>query len=291
MPQATSFDAPNGFASGTRSGMITVLRFANVGAALDIRLPATTPRQLGNAYSHDREMGRLAISTARYNTAVIRPVSQHEGGIDIVRLFDGQQRPLMTLGGGSASGAATGVRLTSSGTPALDTQTGSNWRWRVPAMNVAGNRRNRAGTFTVLSAGATMRSARKHKASVRISHRFSYSAIETDFRIRRGNATDATVRVPLWGSQSTIEVVKGARRQGKQVRRTSGTLLLRMHTLDGARMLVALRGIPSRATIVVARHRRSAKAPAGAQELRVRFRLRGQTTKIQRRIAVVPASP
>lgn len=286
LPKATSFDAPNGFPSGTRSAVITVLRFAIVGAALDVRLPATTPRALGNAYSHDREMGRLAISTPRYNGAIIRPVNQHEGGIDLVRLFDAQQRPLMTLGGGSSSGAAAGLRLTRGGAPILDSQTGSNWRWRVPSMRVAADRRNRSGTFSALTAEATMRSA---KASITARHRFESSAIETTYAVRRGKATAATVRLPVWGAESSIEVVRGARLEGKRITRTSGVLLLRIQTPDGGKMLVALRGVPRKATVVVTRYRRSGKAPAGAREVRVRFALRDKMT-VKRRIAIVPAA-
>lgn len=288
LPRATSFDAPNGFPSGTRSAMITVLRFAIVGAALDVRLPATSPRSLGNVYSHDNDMGRLAISTTRYNTAVIRPVTQAEGGVDLVRLFDGAQRPLMTLGGGSSSGAATGLRLTRGGAPVLDLQTGSNWRWRVPSTSVSPGRRNRSGTFGSLTATAAMRN-RDAKASISVRHRFTTTAIETSYAIRRGKATAATVRVPVWGAGSTIELLRGAVVRGKQVRRTSGALLIRATTPDGARMLVSLRGVPSRARIVVTRYRRSGKAPDGARELRIRFALR-DNRRITRRIAVLPAN-
>lgn len=287
LPKATSFDAPNGFPSGTRSSVITVLRFAIVGAALDVRLPSASPRSLGNVYSHDREMGRLAVSTPRYNAAVIKPVAQQEGGIDLVRLFDGYQRPLMTLGGASSGGAAAGVRLQRGGSALLDVQTGSNWRWKVPSSSVASNRRNRAGTFSSLQSTATMRG--DGKSSVTVRHRFTGSAITTNYTLRRGKATAATVRVPVWGRQSKIEILRGGKVSGKQIKRTSGALLLRATTIDGAKMLIALRGVPSRARIVVASYGKSPKTPQGAREFRVRFALKG-TTRIQRRIAVVPAA-
>ncbi len=65
-----------------------------------MRPPPPQPRSRRTSSVHDSEFGRLAISTPSYNTAVIKPFAQGEGGLDLVRLFDARQRPLTTLGRG-----------------------------------------------------------------------------------------------------------------------------------------------------------------------------------------------
>lgn len=287
LPPATAFDAPNGFPSGTRSPLITALRFANVAASLDVRLPGTVARVMPNTYSHDSEFGRLAISTPSYNTAVIKPVAQGEGGLEPSRLFDGTQRPLTVLGAGGFGGPAPGLRLQRGGATVLDDQPGTQINGRVPSISVAGNRRNRAGTFGELSASGTVRTS---KSSIQVRHTFERAGIETNYRVRRGKATSVTLRMPVWGSNSTIELLRGAKIDGKRIVRTSGAILMRGTTPDGGTMLVSYRGLPAKATIVVVRHGRSSRAPQGARELRIRFKAKASMS-IRRRIAVMVAAP
>lgn len=289
LPGATSFDAPNGFVSGTRSPLITPLRFAVIAASLDTRLPATVPRTMGNIYSHDSEFGRLAISTPAYNTAVIKPAGQNQGGLEPVRLFDSRQRPLTVLTAGSFKGAAPGIRLARDGATVLDDQPGvQNRAGRVPSMRVPGQQHNNAGRFKVLRASATMR---KGKASISVRHRFDRTAIETDYRITRGAANTTTLRMPVWGRSSTIEFPRGVKRRGQRlVRHGDGTLLMRGTTPDGAVMFVAFRGVPRDARVAIVGHGRTASAPQGARELRIRFKAKSRST-IKRRIAIVAQAP
>ena len=287
LPSATSFGAPNGFPAGTKSPLITPLRFAVLAASLDVRLPATAPKAMGNAYSHDSEFGRLAVSTPAYNLAVVKPVSQGEGGLEPTRLFDARQRPLTTLAAGGFGGPSLGLRLARGGSTVLEDQSGTQTRGRMPGLSVAGNRRNRAGTFSTLTAGGTIRAG---KASVAVEHRFTNAAVETRYRVARGAGTNITMRLPVWGRTSSIELLRGATLSGKQIKRSSGAILVRGTTTDGAVMLVALRGIPRRATMVVVRHGKSSRAPDGARELRIRFKAT-KVMRLERRIAVVVSAP
>ena len=287
LPSATSFGAPNGFPAGTKSPLITPLRFAVLAASLDVRLPATKPKAPPNIYSHDAEFGRLAISTPAYNTAVVRPAGQGEGGLEPTRLFDSRQRPLTTLAAGGFGGPSLGLRLARGGSTVLEDQPGTLTRGRVPGMSVGGAHRNRAGTFTSLTAGATIRDG---KASVAVQHRFRGAAVETKFRVVRGAGTNITLRIPVWGRDSTIELLRGGAVDGKQLKRTDGAILMRGTTPAGAVMLVAVRGVPRRATLVVVRHGRSSRAPSGARELRIRFKA-AKVMRLERRIAVVASAP
>ncbi len=287
LPAATAFDAPNGFPAGTRSPLIAPLRFAVIAASLDVRLPGTTARMMGNTYAHDSEFGRLVVSTPSYNTAVIKPVAQGEGGLEPSRLFDSTQRPLTVLGAGGFGGPAPGLRLQRGGATVLDDQPGTQVSGRVPSVSVAGNRKNRAGTFDKLTAGGTVRTK---KSAIGVRHLFSRTAIETTYRVKRGAGTSITMRMPVWGSAAAIELLRGAEVNGKRIKRKPGALLMRGTTIDGGVMLVSFRGLPSRATIVVVRHGRSSRAPQGARELRIRFKASARMT-IKRRIAVVASAP
>lgn len=285
--RATSFGAPNGFPDGTQSPLITPLRMAIIAAELDVRLPSSRAKIPPNTYSDDADFGRLAISTPSYNGAVIKPVAQAEGGLDLSRLYDARQRPLTTLGAGALLGAAPGIRLRRGDAAVLDIQPGTQTRWRVPAIN-AGNRRNSAGTFGTLVATGTMR---RGKARVDVRHVFATDTITTTYRLTRGAATAATLRMPVWGRRSTIQIVRGGRISGRKlVRQGSGSLLFRMITPEGGTMLVAFRGVPREARLRVVGIGRGARTPVGARELRIEFRAdRGMT--LQRRIAVVAAAP
>ncbi|MBO9533710.1 MAG: hypothetical protein J7513_12130 [Solirubrobacteraceae bacterium] len=283
----TAFGAPNGFPEGTKSPLITPLRMAIVAAELDVRLPSSTAKIPPNMYAHDAEFGRLAVSTESYNTAVIKPVAQAEGGLDLSRLFDSRQRPLTTLGAGSLLGAAPGIRLARGSATVLDDQPGTQTRWSVPGI-AAGSHRNRSGTFKTLVASGLM----KHgKARIDVRHAFTKDAISTTFKISRGAATNVTLRMPVWGASSTIEAVRGATLTKQRFRRSgNGSMLFKLTTPEGGTMYVAFRGVPRKVDISVVRITKGARNPDGARELRLRFKAdRGMT--LRRRIAVVAAAP
>ena len=84
------------------------------------RMQAAQPPSL---YAYDPDTGRLAVTTRAYNTAIV-PVSQHAfpyGGIELARLFDGEQQVAANVGGRGS--AAFGVRLLgAAGRVALESQ-------------------------------------------------------------------------------------------------------------------------------------------------------------------------
>lgn len=289
LPPPTMFGAPNGFESGTKSPLVTPLRFAVLSASLDVRLPATVPRAFGNTYSHDSEMGRLAISTPAYNAAIVRPAGQNQGGLEPVRLFDAQQRPLTVLTAGSFYGPAPGIRLARGGSTILDDQPGTQLRGAsIPGPVVAPGFKNNAGLFRTLTARGTIR---RGTASISVATRFDQTSIETTYRVTRGTGQTLTLRIPVWGATSTIDLLKGLQLRGKRIaRHGDGAVLVRGTTPDGGVMLIAFRGIPRQARVVVVAHPKSASAPKGARELRIRFRAKAHTT-VRRRIAVVAGAP
>jgi hypothetical protein len=74
---------------------------ANAARAVDAGLGARTGQTPPPLYAFDPDIGRLAVTTTRYNTAIV-PVNQGAfpyGGIDLARLFDGRQRVAGSIGG------------------------------------------------------------------------------------------------------------------------------------------------------------------------------------------------
>ncbi len=73
---------------------------ANVGRAIIAGIPARPGSEPPAMYSFDPAVGRLAVTTPRYNTAItaVTNGAYPYGGIDIARLYDGRQEVAATLG-------------------------------------------------------------------------------------------------------------------------------------------------------------------------------------------------
>ncbi len=224
---------PQGVASA-RLGAARVL--ANAARALDAglgRAAATEPPAL---YAFDPDIGRLAITTPAYNTAIVA-VNQRAfpyGGIDLARLFDGNQEVAATIGGTPPASFGAIVRDTS-GRRVLASQVGRSAVDRgvtplrltsAPVGAGAGASasvgRAFAGPFKTLQATGTVTAA---TASIRVTHRFTPDDIQTRWDItRRGGASySADVLFPSTGEHAELVAVL---RDGSRVRVTTTRLSL-----------------------------------------------------------------
>jgi hypothetical protein len=74
---------------------------ANAARAIDLGLGDRAAEQPPPVYAYDPDIGRLAVSTPSYSTAVL--AANHGavgyGGIELARLYDGDGRPVATIGG------------------------------------------------------------------------------------------------------------------------------------------------------------------------------------------------
>ena len=74
---------------------------ANAARAVESGLGRMTAERPPSLYAYDPDIGRLAITTPAYNTAIIA-VNQRAfpyGGIELARLFDGEQEVAANIGG------------------------------------------------------------------------------------------------------------------------------------------------------------------------------------------------
>ena len=74
---------------------------ANAARAVDAGMGSMRGAEPPPLYSYDPDIGRLAVTTPKYNTAIVA-VNQKAfpyGGLDLARLFDGQQEVAANIGG------------------------------------------------------------------------------------------------------------------------------------------------------------------------------------------------
>ncbi len=181
---------------------------AGLGARKAVRPPAL--------YAYDPDIGRLAVTTPKYNTAIVA-VNQRAfpyGGLDLARLFDGRQEVAANIGGTPPASFGAIVRDVA-GRRVLASQVGRSAVSRgvtplrltqaplgTTATASAAVGRAYAGPFSDLRATGTVTG---RTASIRVSHRFTASSIETRWDVsRRASAAKYSVDVlfPSWGRRS-----------------------------------------------------------------------------------------
>jgi hypothetical protein len=200
------------------------------------RAPASRPPAL---YSYDPDTGRLAVTTPAYNTAIVA-VNQHAfpyGGLDIARLFDGEQEVAANIGGRGA--AAFGLRALRHGRVVLSTQYGERSYspaatplrlTRAPrgvgATAASGMRRAYAGPFSDLRAKGGV-SGRGLRATT--AYRFTAGWFQAAWTLCGATTVDAAVSFPSWGRGAHVIATL---RDGRSVRLTrTGLPLARVRTL------------------------------------------------------------
>ncbi len=180
------------------------------------REPSARPPAL---YAFDPSIGRLAITTPTYNTAVMA-VSNGAfpyGGIELARLFDGDQR--VAAGVAPYGGSGFGVTITEDGRVALSTQTPRLAPPKHPPIVLTRSPRGHvnddkpypehpyAGAFEQVQCRGEVQEG---DLLVRTTHTFTRDQIHTGWEIHRLDGKRrlaATVRFPSWGRGATISVV------------------------------------------------------------------------------------
>jgi hypothetical protein len=191
---------------------------ANAARAADVGLGAQPGRRPPPLYAFDPDIGRLAVTTPAYNTAIVA-VNQRAfpyGGIDLARLYDGRQEVSANIGGRPPASFGVVVR-DGAGHRVLATQVG---RARVSrrvtplrlleaprgagATAAAPPHRAFAGPFRRLRAAG---SVRRGALLARVVHVFTPAYIETSWRVHAPARDSVDVLFPSWGSGVTIAAV------------------------------------------------------------------------------------
>ena len=238
---------------------------ANAARAVDAGLAASSRARPPPLYSYDPDIGRLAVTTPKYNTAIVA-VNQKAfpyGGLDLARLFDGKQEVAANIGGRPPASFGLMVRDVA-GRRVAASQVG---RSRVdPGVRPLTLTKAPRGAGAVSSAGrprlrrTVQRPARDRRDDrprllLRVTHRFTRDFIQTRWdATRRSPATAATPR-------TRCSRARAARRLGVVAVLRNGSAREGGHSPDPAR----LGHVPLRAQRVQRLRRRAGRhAPAGA---------------------------
>jgi hypothetical protein len=184
------------------------------------KLPAAAPPAM---YAYDPSIGRLAISTRRYNCAIVPQTNGAfpYGGIDLCRLADADQRVAASIGG---TGSANFGVIVSAGGRAVVASATPRTRGGPPPLTMTKGPRGRitagesypaspyAGRFSTLEVTGT-RSA--GGVTVRATNNFTEARIVSTWVITLGSSAAALTvdaHFPSYGAGSIFAVSRGGRR-------------------------------------------------------------------------------
>ena len=260
---------------------------SNAARAIAAGLGSARAKEPPPLYSFDPDTGRLAVTTADYNTAIV-PQSRGAypyGGIDLARLYDGRQEVAAGIGGRPPAAFGLLVRNIS-GRRTFATQLPDRGRLRlteaphgVNASASAWTGRAYAGPFQDLRAAGI---ARGGGWTGRTTHRFTAFFVETTWSLRRtgasGRAT-ADVLFPSWGSDATVTAVMrdGSSRRVGNVRIPLERIAQLLIVSRNGAYVVLPRRRPRGATVHLLHPRPQSSAPLAGPTLAVQLARNSRT--------------
>ena len=197
---------------------------ANAARAVALGLGSMGAGEPPPLYSWDPDIGRLTVTTPRYSTAVL-PVNQRAfpyGGMELARLYDGDQRVVSNVGG--RPWASFGVLVRDSSKEIATSQRPRSFAPLRPPLTLVSSPRGHitspepyptrpyAGPFeTLVTTGRT----ESREVVVDTTHRFTAGHVETHWSVARRIRARYTVDVlfPSWGKAARVEaILRGGRR-------------------------------------------------------------------------------
>ncbi len=226
---------------------------ANAARAVSAGLGGAPSEKPPPFFAFDADVGRLAVSTPAYSTAVVA-VNRRAfpyGGVELARLLDGRGRPLTGIGGTSLGAFGVVVR-DRAGQELLASQYGRRLDPPDPPI-VVRRPRGTAGPFDVLDASGRRRSA---EFAITTRHRFTARRIEESWRIRRRAGkrfARVVVQLPSWGAGASHVAVRDDGvatpvRVGSRPVPLRGLREIRVRVPD-ASFAIRLRRVPERAML------------------------------------------
>ena len=222
LPPANAFSVPS-IDDNESSQVIAAARVqANAAQAAILGLGRMRGEQPPPLYAYDPDVGRLAITTPAYNTAIVA-VSRNAfpyGGMDIARLFDGRQEVAGGVGGRPPASfgvvVRSGGRMLAASQHAVE-QGDDDPLELLEAPRGTGRNPNPyprlpyAGAFETLRVRGT---ARANGISIQTTHRFAATFIETEWRVNGANGKVIEALFPSWGANARVTAVnrRGERR-------------------------------------------------------------------------------
>ena len=280
---------------------------ANAARAASLGLDGVGSEAPPPLYAYDPDVGRLAVTTPRYSTAVT--VVDYErlpyGGAELARLFDGEMRVAASIGGRPpaafgvvARQVGTGRRVVSQrGRPRADLRHPPLRLLRAPRGAVARPeaypRRPYAGPFEALEAEAV---TRDRALTITTRHVFRAEWVETRWTVepreqddRRGRWSVDVLFPSTGASASVVAVLAGGRREplGAGERRLGDVGWLHVSSEDSGYVIVPLDPPPARLRLL--RPAPQDSAPDPGPTLAVALLARGRLSPLRFAVRIAPA--
>jgi hypothetical protein len=211
VPEANAFDVPS-IDDNESSAVLAAARVqANAAQAVLLGLGSMRAVEPPPLYAFDPDVGRLAVTTPTYNTAIVavnRGAFPY-GGLELARLFDGQQDVAGGVGGRPP--ASFGVVVREGGKIVLASQRAVTGDEPLELLEPKTGGAPWAGAFTRLRVAGKVA---RHGMSIRTEHRFQSSFIETEWTVSGVGDRRCEVLFPSWGAKARVSAVAadGSRR-------------------------------------------------------------------------------
>ncbi|HEY6890385.1 MAG TPA: hypothetical protein VI300_21455 [Solirubrobacter sp.] len=222
LPPANAFSVPS-IDDNEGSQVLAAARVqANAAQAALYGLGKAPSEEPPPLYAFDPDVGRLAITTPTYNTAVVA-ISRDAfpyGGVDIARLFDGRQEVAGGVGGRPPASfgvvVRSGGKLVAASQHAVDKTTSDPLELLEAPRGTGPNpeqypRLPYAGAFKAVRVRGT---ARAGGVAIQTTHRFEATYVETVWRVSGASGKTIDALFPSWGAGAKVTAVnaRGERR-------------------------------------------------------------------------------
>jgi hypothetical protein len=221
LPPCVFFGVDSDF--GVGDDELTASRMAaNACRAVQAGLGEATSRRPPPLYAYDPDIGRLAVTTPAYSTAII--LDNHRafpyGGADPARFFDGDQHVVASVGGTGDTAFGMTVVDHAAGAVIRSQRARSGGSVAHPQLRLIRAPRGASRQLTAYPSHAYAGSfrdliceaaTRGRSAAIVSRHRFRSEFVESRWSLlpRAGRRSPHTVRLtfPSWGKQATITAV------------------------------------------------------------------------------------
>lgn len=286
-PTSYGFKGTTLFDETKADGLIGTARFASILAEMaDRDLLQGEEFRIPQAGSWDKELGRVAVATPSYSSAIVPPWNQlRTGGVEPSRIMDNWARPLTSIGGGGDG--TLGLRISGGGSTLLDTQPGTLGRG-VGKVSVGKVRVGdgyyddtaRRGPSLVTRAVPTV-----GKLKVYVDQSFRAKTIRTAYTVinSNGSSLKGELRIPTYGiaaksslnfgSPPTIEALK------------TGLVIT---SPSGARWAVKLHGLPKGSSVSLRKPSSQIGNPQPGPQITVKFKVPRGRLLVKRFINPLP---
>jgi hypothetical protein len=279
LPEANAFDVPS-IDDNESSAVLAAARVQAHAAQAALHGLGTKPtEEPPPLYAYDPDIGRLAVTTPAYNTAVVavnRGAFPY-GGVELARLFDGRQEVAGGVGGRPPASFGLVVRG-SGGQIVAASQRAQGTDSPLQLLSPKDDKPPYAGAFSTLRARGRIS---RNGIDITTTHTFRATYIETRWEVRGADGRAVEVLFPSWGKGARVWAVSaaGERAAVRSARSLDGVAWFYVQSRHSG-YVVVIRSGGANATALTRRVAAQASAPNPGPTLAVRIKQAAVTARV-----------